>query len=323
MPEQEHILYLSRADVRRLGLTPSACLPVIEAAFAGLASGEAVNGAKTGLFASETSFSYAMPALLRAEGVAGVKWVSGADNTARALPGIAGLIVLSDVGTARITAVLDGDVITAVRTAAVTLAGARRLARSDSARVGFVACGVQAEAHFDALRAAFPLADVTCYSRSRATAERFATLVRSHGIAATVVDTAKEAVAARDIVITSVPRGASVRQELSPADLSPGTFVGAPDLARTWIGADAAAFDRILTDDVAQSRGLGKKAMIPWQERFDAGLAELVTGACTWAPDNAARTMFVHAGIGLGDIAVAHVLVNRAVAQGVGTLLPR
>jgi ornithine cyclodeaminase/alanine dehydrogenase len=323
MPRQDRILYLSRADVERLGLTPAACLPVIEAAFAALAAGDAVNGAKTGLFASTTSFSYAMPALLKSEGVAGVKWVSGAENTGRDIPGIAGVIVLSDVETAQITAVLDGDVITAVRTAAVTLAGARRLARSDSARVGFVACGVQAVAHFDALRSVFPLADVACFSRRRETAERFAAMVRGHGITATVVESAPHAVAGRDIVITSVPRGAEVRQELSPGLLAPGTFVGAPDLARTWIRAEVEGFDRILTDDVAQSHGLGKKGMIPWQDRFDAGLAELITGACSWEPDARVRTMFVHAGIGLGDIAVARFVVARAVEQGVGTMLPR
>lgn len=323
MPEHSKLLYLSRADVERLALTPASCIEVIEEAFAALASGDAVNGDKTGLFASATSFSYAMPALLRAQGVAGVKWVSGADNSGRDLPGIAGVIVLSDVRTAAITAVLDADLITAVRTAAVTLAGARRLARADSARAGFVACGVQAQAHFDALRDIFPLADVRCYSRNRATAERFAEMVRGHGIAATVADSARQAVAERDIVITSVPRGAGVRQELSPSDLAPGTFVGAPDLARTWIAEDALDFDRILTDDVAQSRTLAKKGMIPWRERFDAPLADLVTGACAWTPDRVARTMFVHAGIGLGDVAVAKFVVDRARERGIGTLLDR
>jgi alanine dehydrogenase len=317
------ILYLGRADVARLGLSPASCLPAIEAAFLGLADGRAVNGDKVGLFSSATEFSYAMPALLREDGVAGVKWVSGADNTGRDLPNIAGVIVLSDVATGCVTAILDGDLITALRTAAVTLVGARRLARADSSRVGFVACGVQAEAHFDALRETFPLSDVLCFSRSPATAERFAAMVRGHGIAARAVATAAEAVAGRDIVVTSVPRGPDLRQDLSPALLAPGTFVGAPDLARSWIGAEALAFDRILTDDQAQSRMLARKGMIPWQDRFDTGLAELIAGGCAWRPDASARTIFVHAGIGLGDVAVARLAVERARAAGVGTWLGR
>lgn len=317
------ILYLGRAEIARLDLTPAACLPVVEAAFAGMAREQAVNGAKVGLFASGTSFSYAMPALLRDAGVAGVKWVSGADNTGRDLPNISGVIVLSDVATGAVTAILDGDLITAARTAAVTLAGARRLAKPDSSRIGFVACGVQAHAHLDAMRAAFPLSDLVCFSRSRTTAERFAETARAQGIPARAVGTAAEAIMERDIVITSLPRGPELRQDLSPALLAPGCFVGAPDLARGWNGGEAGLFDRILTEDVAQSRLLAKKGMIPWTERFDAGLAELIAGACDWRPEPGLRTMFVHAGIGLTDIAVARLAVERAEAAGIGIRLRR
>jgi alanine dehydrogenase len=323
MQRSPDILYLNRADIACLGLTPAACLPALEAAFAATRDGRAVNAEKVGLFASATSFSYAMPALLCNQGVSGVKWVSGAENAGRDLPNIAGVIVLSDVETGCVTAVLDGDLITAARTAAVTLAAARRLARPGSSRVGFVGCGVQAAAHAEALRAFFPLQEALCCSRHLAGAERFAGMLRGHGIAARAVATAAEAVAERDIVITSVPRAGSLRQDLSPALLAPGTFVGAPDLARSWIGAAVAGFDRILTDDVAQSRLLGCKGMIPWQDRFDASLAELITGACDWAPDAAARTLFVHAGIGLGDIAVAQLAVARAGAAGIGQRLVR
>ncbi len=323
MEQSPDITYLGQADIARLDLTPAACLPVVEAAFAAMARGQAVNGAKVGLFASGTNFSYAMPALLRDVGVAGVKWVSGADNTGRDLPNISGVIVLSDVETGAVTAILDGDLITAARTAAVTLAGARRLARPDSSRIGFIACGVQAHAHLDAMRAFFPLSDVLCFSRSRATAERFAETARAQGIPARAVGTAAEAMVDRDIVITSAPRGPELRQDLSPALLAPGCFVGAPDLARGWNGGDVHLFDRILTEDIAQSRLLSRKGMIPWTERFDASLADLITGACDWRPEPGLRTMFVHAGIGLTDIAVARLALERAAAAGIGIKLRR
>lgn len=323
MAASPQITYLGRADIARLGLTPAICLPAIEAAFTAMAQSQAVNGAKVGLFASGTNFSFAMPALLRDTGVAGVKWVSGADNTGRDLPNISGVIVLSDVATGAVTAILDGDLITAVRTAAVTLAGARRLANPQSTRIGFVACGVQAYAHLEAMRAVFPLTDLACFSRSRATAERFAEAARAQGVPARVVGTAAEAVRERDIVITGVPRGPDLVQDLSPALLAPGCFVGAPDLARSWIGADVGGFDRILTDDIEQSRLLGHKGMIPWTGRFDASLSELISGTCDWRPDPRIRTMFVHAGMGLTDIAVARLALERAEAAGIGMTLRR
>ena len=92
MTDGETILYLSRADVARLDLTPLACLPVVEDAFRALHAGQAINGEKIGLFADPQTFSYAMPAILRGQGAAGVKWVSGADNAARGMPNISGVM---------------------------------------------------------------------------------------------------------------------------------------------------------------------------------------------------------------------------------------
>jgi ornithine cyclodeaminase/alanine dehydrogenase len=283
----------------------------------------AVNGEKSGLFRDAVTFFHAMPSMLPEAGLAGVKWVSGADNRGRGLPNVTGLILVSDADTGALRAIMDGELITAVRTAAVTLIGAYRLASPESETVGFVACGVQAFSHLDALRAVFPLRHARCFSRSRATAERFAAHVRDLGIAADVVGSAEAAVAGVDIAITSVPRNPGLVQDLHPGLLKPGCFVGAADLARTWIGAEAKRFDRILTDDIAQSIALGKKGIIPWGDRFDASLGALVSGACDWAPDPSLRTMFVHAGLGLADLAVARLVIARATEERVGRMLPR
>ncbi len=316
-------LYLSRADIEGLGLSVEASLAAVEDAFRALHQRQASNGEKVGFHVGALNFFHAMPALLPAKGVAGVKWVAGADNAGRDLPNIAAIILLTDVETGAITAALDGDLITAIRPAAVSLAAARRLAKPDSSRLGFVACGAQAKAHFEALRSFFPINDVRCFSRSRATAEAFAATVRSHGITATAVASAAEAVADRDIVITSVPRNRELKRDLRPSLLAPGTFVCAPDLARSWIGDEISGFQRILTDDVEQSRSLGGKGMIPWSDRFDASLGELVGDTLEWGPDATGKTLFVHAGMGIGDMAVAQLCVERAKASNVGIWLKR
>lgn len=73
--------------------------------------------------------------------------------------------MLSDAKTAVFKAVLDGKQITALRPAAVSLVAAGYLARADSRRIAFIACGTQAMAHLKAFTKAFPLREVTCYSR--------------------------------------------------------------------------------------------------------------------------------------------------------------
>ena len=149
---------------------------VVEAAFRGLADGSAQVVPKNGMDPLPGTFFHAMPAR-PGPAVAGMKWVGVSNNAARGephLPHINALIVLNDLASAGILAVMDGDAITALRPAAVSMIAARRLARADSRRMGFVACGAQARAHFEALSAAFPIEDVHCFSRSLETAQAFA-----------------------------------------------------------------------------------------------------------------------------------------------------
>src|SRR5262245_65826622 len=74
-------------------------------------------------------------------------------NPERGLPSINSLVTLLDGNTGVPLAVMDGNWITAVRTAGVSAVAAKRLARPDSSIAAFVGCGVQARTHADALAA--------------------------------------------------------------------------------------------------------------------------------------------------------------------------
>src|SRR5690606_5895121 len=165
------------------------------------------------------------PAHYDANGLVGIKWIGTADNRATGLPHISALIVLSDVRTAVIKAVLDGTQITAIRPAAVSLVAARSLARANSRRIAFIACGTQAMAHLVAFAKAVPLREVPCYSRRLESAERFAENARAMGFMAYPVAEAREAVENQDIIVSSAPRASFPAPFLDPAWLSPGAFV--------------------------------------------------------------------------------------------------
>lgn len=81
-------------------------------------------------------------------------------NAQRALPTIAGEVVVLDSRTGRRLALLDGPTLTARRTAAVSLLALRLLARSAPREVLIVGGGVQAQAHAEGLRALYPQARV-------------------------------------------------------------------------------------------------------------------------------------------------------------------
>ena len=317
-------LYLSSADIGRLGLDFPHAEKALAAAYRALGEGRAGLVPKIGFNVTPSTFFHAMPARVDDSGVLGIKWIGTADNSATGLPHISSIIVLSDLETAVIRAIMDGTQITAIRPAVVSLVGARHLARKDSQRMSFIACGVQAMSHLKAFMTAFPLRTVTCYSRRLESAERFAASVRDLGLEATAVEDPREAVENQDIVVSSAPRASFASPFLDPAWLSPGSFVSGVDLGRSWHHERIRDLDLVATDNREQSKNeASQRGVLPWQGEWDADLAELESGSRPGRANDTQRAFFIHPGVGLGDVALAALAMQMAKRQGIGTMLPR
>lgn len=325
MQSAGEFLYLTRAQVEAAMPPPREFEAAIESAFAGLASGAASCPNHSRIDTQPGTFFQAMPARVDAARTVGMKWVCVATNSdnARPEPNINGIIVVNDLETAVIKAVMDGDLITALRPAMVSLVGARRLARADSSRIGFIACGVQARAHFDALVTEFPLTHATCYSRTPATAQAFANELRERGIDARAVTEPREAIEGHDFVVTSIPGSKGLQPYLDPAWIDPGTCVLAADLARCWFPEPLDSIDVMVADSREACRDAAAHGRIRWKGEFHAELSQLVTGAHPGRTSASQRTLILHPGLGLGDVAIAALVVARARAMGLGTLLAR
>ena len=121
MANQE-ILYLSQADVARVGPSMAEIIDALEVAFREKGLGRTEMPPKPGIHPGEgDNFIHAMPAYIPALRSAGLKWVSGyPGNADRGLPYIAGLLILNDVDTGLPLAVMDCVWITAMRTGAAS-----------------------------------------------------------------------------------------------------------------------------------------------------------------------------------------------------------
>jgi len=312
------ILYLSSTDIDACGLSLAEVEAAVEAMFAAKAGGDAVMKPKTGLHAPGGALFLASPAITGTPAVAGIKWIGVAGNQARGLPHIAGLIMLNDGETGMPLAAMDAKWITAVRTAAITAVAARRLARADSAAIGFVACGVQARANLAALAPHFPLTHIRAYGRRRESAEAFAAEARDLGFEAEAVDDPRDAVENMDIVITSTPVAPRTEPFLDAAWLATGSFAGLVDLGVSWHPDTLPALDRVMTDDIAQSGSEN----VAYPKPFDGEVADLVTGTLTGRETPEERTALVFAGLGLADVAVGAAVYQRALERDVGRVLP-
>ena len=317
------ILYLSRADIEALDIAPLALVAAVEQQFRALHGARAQSPPKVTLLPGEGRLHQAAIAASAEPAYFSVKSVGlSPANHARGLPHIGALLTLHDALSGMPVAVMDATWLTGMRTAAMSAAAARRLARADSSTIGFVACGVQARAHLAVFRTLFPLARVVAYARRHDSAAEFVRDAAAQGLAATVAAAPEDAVRALDMVVTSVPDNTGQRPALDPDLLAPGGFAALVDGGRSWIADRLARFDVLATDDRAQSEILGRSGRLPVTGPFAADLGELVSGTRPGRTTPGQRTAFLFPGTALGDLAAAVLIFERAQALGRGTALP-
>ncbi|MDX2547313.1 ornithine cyclodeaminase [Streptomyces sp. WI04-05B] len=254
------------------------------------------------------------------------------------LPRAAGLVVLNDPETARPAWVMEGGLISALRTAGVSLAAVRALRDPDSVtEAAFIGCGRQAEVHLDLLlRTCAKLSEVVLYDHEAGRARRLAAALGTSAphLTVSVAADARDA-AGRAGLVVAVTTATTPYVELDW--LSAGSIfvnVSLDDAAESLLlGCDALFVDdwQLVAED--EHRLLGKLARAgrvsgpgePAPEggrSVDATLPALVSGEFTRPLAATDRVVVNPFGMGVHDIAVAAAVRDRAVEQGLGLTLP-
>ena len=318
------VLYLSREDVEATQLPMSEIIQALEAMFKEKGNGEVEMPPKPGIHPRPDAFIHAMPAYIPSVQAAGIKWVSGyPGNQARGLPYITGLLILNDPDTGVPLAVMDCTWITAQRTGAATAVSAKYLARSESASVGIVACGVQGRSNLEALACLFTIRRVKAYDLDPGVARRFAREMGERlDLDIEPVTTLPEAVQGLDIVITSGPILKNPKPAIEAGWLAPGSFASLVDFDSYWQGAALREVDKLATDDVAQMRYYRQAGYFRETPEVYADLGEIVAGRKPGRESASERTAAVNLGIALDDMATAIRVYQRAKARGIGRALP-
>jgi ornithine cyclodeaminase/alanine dehydrogenase-like protein (mu-crystallin family) len=122
------------------------------------------------------------------------------ENPGRGVPLIHATYVLFSPGSMEPLAVIDGQALTALRTAAVSGLATRHLARPDAERLVIFGAGVQAQSHLLAMRAVRDVWLLTVVSRTPEKADQLVDRARALDMEASVGT--PEAVARTDLVCT-------------------------------------------------------------------------------------------------------------------------
>ncbi|MBV8354824.1 MAG: ornithine cyclodeaminase family protein, partial [Candidatus Eremiobacteraeota bacterium] len=245
------IVWVGREKAEALTPSPLRCCELAAQALKWLASGETIVPAKSAIHPQSQRHLHVMPAYCKALEVAAIKWLGDyPENRARGLPTINAVIVLSDARTGIPLAVLDGNWITGIRTAAMTAVSLQACAaRAQS--LTLVGTGMQARTHLAIVPAALTsLREIHVVGRTPSRAQEFLSAHASEraGVRLEAAAGIEAAVRRSDVVITATNElEASL---LDPAWLSSGATVALVDFP----GKEPALLkraDRIIVDDRA------------------------------------------------------------------------
>ena len=319
------ILYLSAADVQAAAPSPDEARNAMIDAFVAMHHGRAASPPKQAHeLGGGLSFQSRM-ASWQERGFAAIKWLGLLPvPPGSSVPGIHATIILNDCSSGKPLAVMDGNMLTGIRTAAMTAAAATKLALPNSKRLGVIGCGLQARHHLTALKSAIPaLQEVIAFSRSKSSADALVAEARAQGWASQSVDNPEDAVRDCDIVVTSVPMAPGFKPFLDPVWIKEGAFVSAVDVGRSWIPDHLRQLDLLITDsheqqaeNMALAHNLGPRGT------FDAELAELAAEAHRGRTNPKQRAMFIFRGLGIADLALAITVYRVACERGIGSKLP-
>ena len=311
---------ITQSDIRNLGLSTDAVVKALEHAFHEAAIGEIAWKPKSTIGRPDGAFFIGTLGCWKKRGLGifhNIMGVSAASVPA-GHPHYASVQIVSDYLTGLPLACVDGTFTSTVLPVAVTVLAATRFANPGSAVATFVGAGAQSRANLEALRTRFPLQQVRILSRTERSASAFAQEVQAMGLAAKVVTDPKQALRAADIIVSTVPSGPALKPFLDPDWVSPGAFVSAVDVGRSWTKGFE-RFDRLITDDREQIRVQYAEGRMPLDLEFDTELAELVTG--TRPPREGAqdRIAFIHPGNLVGVLAIT-ALIYDTIARTKGNL---
>lgn len=318
------LLYLSNADIQDLQISPQEAREAVLAGFRDNAAGRNIGLPKSAITIGPASCFLSMSSASEANSIAAMKWVAvvpveGNQTT----PRINGLICVSDYKTGVAVAVLDGNSITLIRTAAMSTAAAVYLAPRAPASIGFVGCGLQALSHLYAFVDLFPsLRRIYLLSRSIRSAEGIANTASEKHLDPIIANDPDTLLSESEIVVSMVPSSPGLKSFLDARSLPPSSFASAVDGGRSWQPETLTAFDQFVTDSLEQSTSPVDASDRPVEHvRFQDDLVHLASRSSR--PRAPSRALFGFQGFVIADLALAELAIRKARGFGIGTILPR
>jgi ornithine cyclodeaminase/alanine dehydrogenase-like protein (mu-crystallin family) len=295
-------LFLDEGQVRQ-HLRMAELIPAMKKALVDFSAGKVIQPVRSVITVDPPGgFFGLMPALAEGLGVKIVTFYSS--NTERGIPTHMATIFLVDPETGAPLAVMDGRLITEMRTAAVSAVATKLLSSPDSDVLAILGSGVQARSHVEALKLVRRFEKIRVWSRTPAHAERFAEEIGADAMPA------EAAVRDADVVVTVTNSKTPV---LKGSWLKSGCHVNAVGACRPdWRELDDEAMQNIVFVDSREAAMKESGDVILSRAKIYAELGDALAGKVRARANE--TTIFKSLGMAVEDVAAA-VLVCRSVGK--------
>ncbi|MGI3184931.1 iminosuccinate reductase BhcD [Nioella aestuarii] len=321
--ETDGLLIVGEALCQELMDRPAA-FDAVQSVFAAMASGEARNfpvirealGHADALYGFKSGFDRAGLTLgLKSGGY----WPG---NMAKGLTNHQSTVFLFDPDTGQLSALVGGNYLTALRTAASSAVSIAHLARKDAKVLGMIGAGHQSTFQLRAAAEQRRFEKVVALNRNPERLNRLATVAAELGLEFEAV-TPEGLGAEADVIITIV---SAYEPLLMQEWIKPGTHIacmGTDTKGKQEVDPALVAAATVFTDEIAQSVSIGEAqhAVIAGLIGADqiTPLGEVINGTHPGRRSDEEITLFDGTGVGLQDLAVASAAAKLAEAAGKAT----
>lgn len=287
-------------------------MPVVEAVLKQQAAGAATNMPRGHTIAGPGVMLAHMTAALHEQGVFGFKVYSIVDGKYQFF------VLLYSVESGDLLAVLEAGQLGRRRTGAASGVSAKYMAREDSAEVGILGSGFQADAQLEAICGVRPIERVRVYSRNVENRTGFARrMTETLGIEVVAVDTPREVVEPADILVTITNSPTPV---FDGDWLRPGTHICAVGGANEYVteldDTTIRSADIIAVDSIAQAKIECGELLMPasrgvllWERVSE--FWQVVGGMKVGRRSADDITLFKSLGMAMWDVAAAKVVYDK------------
>ncbi|WAJ39300.1 ornithine cyclodeaminase family protein [Pseudomonas sp. GOM7] len=325
---QMKTLLLNKAEVGSL-ITMQEVIGTVEEAYKAFSAGQVVQPDYIGIHLSaprgEIDFKVGY---CTSNEIISMKASSGGflDNpSTHGVPNGMGSVLLFDARSCALICVMDGSLLTGLRTGASGAVSVKALARANATKVTCIGTGNQARMQIRAISLVRPIEVIHAWSRTPETRERFKADIEGElGIPVILADSKKEAVEQADILITTT-RGKGPLVQASW--VKPGTHIvaiGTDMKGKQEFEPEIFRHAKIVNDSIAQCIDKGEtwhalNERVIGLDDIHGELGEILLGTKPGRQSDEEITLFDSTGMAIQDNTTAEKIYRNALEKQIGT----